>query len=49
VTPRLADLSPEQQAKIRELLATAPPLSPRQRARLEVLFRPSADEAGAGE
>jgi len=43
VTPRLEDLPPEQQKKIRELVAKAPPLTDRQRARLELLFR------GAGE
>jgi hypothetical protein len=35
----LADLPAEWQAKIAELVATAPPLSPRQKERLELLFR----------
>jgi hypothetical protein len=39
VTKRLEDLPPNQQAKIREIVTAAPPLSDRQRARLELLFR----------
>jgi hypothetical protein len=41
----LADLPPAWQAKIAELVATAPPLSPRQKERLELLFR-GGDDAG---
>lgn len=39
MTPRLQDLPPDQQAKIRELVDTATPLTDRQRERLELLFR----------
>jgi hypothetical protein len=39
----LADLPPEWQAKIAELVATAPPLSSRQKERLELLFRGGDD------
>jgi hypothetical protein len=43
VTNRLEDLPAEQQARIRELVDAAPPLSDEQKQRLELLFR---DEAG---
>ena len=39
MTPNLADLPPEQQAKIRALVDKAPELSDRQRERLQLLFR----------
>jgi hypothetical protein len=45
MTPRLQDLPDDQQARIRELTAQAPPLSERQRERLQLLFRQV--EAGA--
>jgi hypothetical protein len=45
-TKPFEDLPPDEQAKIRELVATAPPLSTRQRERLEMLFRQPQAEAG---
>jgi hypothetical protein len=39
MTKRLEDLPADQQRRIQEIVATAPPLSDRQRARLELLFR----------
>jgi len=46
MTPRLQDLPPEQQAKIRALVEQAPPISDRQRERLQLLFRGGEPEAG---
>jgi hypothetical protein len=46
VTPRLEDLPPKQQAKIRELVEKAPPLTDRRRARLEMLFRGAGEATG---
>jgi hypothetical protein len=49
VTPRLEDLPPKQQARIRELVEQAQPLTDHQRERLQMLFRqpqPEADDAG---
>jgi hypothetical protein len=39
MTKRLEDLPADQQRRIKEIVAAAPPLSDRQRARLELLFR----------
>jgi hypothetical protein len=36
---RFEDLPPEQQARIRELVEQAPPLTDRKRERLQLLFR----------
>jgi hypothetical protein len=46
MTARFEDLDPKSQAKIRQMVANAPPLSPRQRARLEMLFSATDPEAG---
>jgi hypothetical protein len=46
MTSRLEDLPPEQQAKIRALADTAPPLGDRSRERLQLLFRQAEPEAG---
>ena len=42
MTKRLDQLPAEQQARIKQLVATAPPLTGRSRERLEVLFRDGA-------
>lgn len=39
MTRRFEELDAKSQARIRELVAKAPPLSDRQRGRLELLFR----------
>jgi hypothetical protein len=39
MTSRMQDLPDDQQQAIRKLVEAAPPLSERQRARLQLLFR----------
>ncbi|WP_165618159.1 hypothetical protein [Mycolicibacterium porcinum] len=48
MTPPLQDLNPKSQERIRELVAAAPPLTGRQRSRLELLFSVAESGGDAG-